>query len=59
MNLAARLETHTKIAARNPDRRRDARSLAERVEVESLGPVMFKGKTLPVEIYSVSVGQKV
>jgi hypothetical protein len=32
--------------------------LHERVEVESLGPVMFKGKTVPVEIFSVSVGQK-
>ncbi len=59
VNLAARLETHTKVALRTiliDDATRKA--LRESVAVEPLGPVQLKGKAAPVEIYSVTLGQK-
>jgi adenylate cyclase len=59
VNLASRIETHTKEAERAiliDAATREA--LHERVEVEPLGPVMFKGKTVPVDVFSVNVGQK-
>jgi len=59
VNLAARLETHTKVVQRAILIDRATRSaLGERVEVEALGPVPFKGKTAAVEVFSVSPGQK-
>jgi len=59
VNLAARLETHTKLAKRSiliDSATRKA--LPERVAVESLGPVEIKGKAAPVEVYSVNLAQQ-
>ncbi len=59
VNLAARLETHTKLAKRSiliDSATRKA--LPERVAVESLGPVEIKGKAAPVEVFSVNLGQQ-
>jgi len=59
VNLAARLETHTKLAKRSiliDSATRKA--LPERVAVESLGPVEIKGKAAPVEVYSVNLEQQ-
>jgi class 3 adenylate cyclase len=59
VNLAARLESHTKVALRTiliDDATRKA--LRESVVVEPLGPVQLKGKAAPVDIYSVTLGQK-
>ena len=58
VNLAARLEAHTKLARRTiliDSATRKA--LSESVAVESLGPVEFKGKANAVDVYSVTVGQ--
>jgi adenylate cyclase len=59
VNLAARLETHTKLALRTiliDGATRKA--LPERVEIEDLGPVEIKGKAAPVDVFSVNLGQK-
>ena len=54
VNLASRLETHTKIAQRAILIDSATRSsLSERTEVESLGPVVLKGISAPVEVYAV------
>ena len=54
VNLASRLETHTKIAQRAILIDSATRSsLSERTEVESLGPVALKGISAPVEVYAV------
>jgi adenylate cyclase len=56
VNLAARLETHTKVAKRAiliDDATR--RALAPEVGVEALGPVQLKGKAATVDVYSVTV----
>jgi class 3 adenylate cyclase len=59
VNLASRIETHTKEAQRAILIDAATREgLHERVEVESLGFVTFKGKTVPIDVFSVSVGQK-
>jgi adenylate cyclase len=58
VNLAARLEAHTKLAQR--DILIDAATrehLSDRIPVESLGPVPIKGKAAPVELYSVNVAK--
>jgi len=59
VNLAARLEAHTKVAQRavlvDPATRA---ALGERLAVEALGAVPFKGKAAPVEVFSVGLGQK-
>jgi adenylate cyclase len=58
VNLAARLETHTKVAERTILIDNDTREgLSERIQVESLGPVPFKGKADPVNVFSVTLGQ--
>jgi adenylate cyclase len=60
VNLAARLETHTKVAQREiliDDATRGA--LREGVQVESLGPVDIKGKATPVEVFAVTLGQEI
>jgi adenylate cyclase len=59
VNLAARLESHTKVAQRVILIDQATRSsLSERVAVEPLGPVPFKGKAAAVEVFSVDPGQK-
>jgi class 3 adenylate cyclase len=55
VNLAARLEAHTKAVKReilvDPE---TAAALAGRIAVESTGAVSFRGKAAPVEVYAVS-----
>ena len=59
VNLAARLESHTKVAQRVILIDQTTRSvLSERIAVEPLGPVPFKGKAAAVEVFSVDPGQK-
>jgi class 3 adenylate cyclase len=58
VNLAARLETHTKVAQRTILIDEATRSaLSERVAVEPLGPVAFRGKAAAVEVFAVDPGQ--
>lgn len=59
VNLASRLEAHTKAAQRGilidgATRER----LGEGFRTEALGPVQFKGKTTAVEVYAVDPGQR-
>ncbi len=57
VNLAARLEAHTKVALRAI--LVDAETCAElgaRIATERLGPVAFRGKALPVEVFAVPCG---
>jgi class 3 adenylate cyclase len=55
VNLAARLEAHTKVAQRAILIDEATRiALSERIAVEPLGPVPFKGKAAAVEVFSVS-----
>jgi class 3 adenylate cyclase len=59
VNLAARLESHTKVAQRVILIDQTTRSsLSERIAVEPLGPVPFKGKAAAVDVFSVDPGQK-
>ncbi len=59
VNLAARLETHTKVAQRTILIDQATRAaLSERVTVEPLGRVPLKGKAMPVDIFSVGLEQK-
>ena len=58
VNLAARLEAHTKIAQRDiliDGATRDG--LRDGISVESLGRESIKGKAEPVDLYAVSVGK--
>jgi len=56
VNLAARLEAHTKLAACPILIDESTRSgLGERIPVKALGSVAFKGKALAVEVFSVDV----
>ena len=60
VNLASRLEAHTKLAARAiliDGATRDA--LHERVRVDALGEVTFKGKAAGVAVYAVPPGQRI
>jgi class 3 adenylate cyclase len=59
VNLAARLEAHTKVAGR-PILIDGATQgeLHGGIETEALGPVNIKGKALPVDVYAVTPGQK-
>ena len=59
VNLAARLETHTKTVAR-PILIDDATraGLGEDIAVEPLGPVSIRGKSQSVDVFAVPVGQK-
>jgi class 3 adenylate cyclase len=60
VNLASRLETHTKVANRAILVDGATRGkLLERVAIEALGPVEIKGKSAPVEVFSVNLGQSV
>jgi adenylate cyclase len=59
VNLASRIEAHTKDAQRAiliDGATREG--LGERIAVEPLGPVAFKGKTVPVDIFAVTIGAK-
>ena len=59
VNLASRLEAHTKVAERAI--LIDAATRAElrgALQVDALGPVAIRGKALPVDVFSVAVGQK-
>jgi adenylate cyclase len=54
VNLAARIEAHTKVVGKPILIEAATRAaLPDSVEVDSLGEVMFKGKTIPVQVYSV------
>jgi adenylate cyclase len=54
VNLAARLEAHTKVAERTIlIDRCTLDALGEAFGVEALGPVLFKGKTAPVEAFAI------
>jgi adenylate cyclase len=58
VNLASRLETHTKVAQRTILIDQATRSaLSERMTVEPLGPVPFKGKAAVVDVFSVDPGK--
>lgn len=60
VNLAARLETHTKVLARPiliDGATRGA--LSDNFLVEAHGPVQLKGKTISIDVFSVPVDQKV
>jgi len=60
VNLASRLEAHTKVTDRTiliDNETRDG--LSDRIQVEFLGPIPFKGKAVPVDVFSVGLGQKV
>jgi class 3 adenylate cyclase len=55
VNLAARLEAHTKAAARTVLIDGDTHAaLADRLATEALGPVLLKGKAGAVEVHAVS-----
>src|SRR6202171_6550443 len=59
VNLAARLEAHTKVAQRAILIDQATRSaLSERITVEPLGIVPFKGKAAAVGVFLVDSGQK-
>jgi class 3 adenylate cyclase len=59
VNLAARLETHTKVAQRVILIDAATRSsLSERIVVEPLGAVPFKGKSSAVEVFAVDPAQR-
>lgn len=54
VNLASRIEAHTKIAGRPILMDENTcNGLTDNIQVESLGPVLFKGKQQPVNIFSV------
>ena len=60
VNLAARLEAHTKVAQRAILIDAATRAaLGDRIAVEPLGPVTFRGKALPVEVFAVPCGAPV
>ena len=56
VNLAARIEAHTKIIGCPILIDAETRAcLPESIPVDALGEILFKGKTIPVEIYSVRI----
>jgi class 3 adenylate cyclase len=58
VNLAARLEAHTKVAARTILIDGDTRGgLGAAIRVEALGAVQLKGKAAPVDVFSVDLDQ--
>jgi class 3 adenylate cyclase len=60
VNLAARLEAHTKVAGRGILIDEDTQgALRDRVRTDTLGVVPFKGKSTAVEIFAVATGQPV
>ena len=60
VNLAARLEVQTKVIGKPILIEGATRSaLSEAFQVEAHGPMQLKGKTVEIEVFSVSAGQKV
>jgi adenylate cyclase len=60
VNVAARLEAHTKLAGQQILIDETTRQgLSESIRVESLGPVQVKGKNMHVNVYSVPTDQKI
>lgn len=58
VNLAARLEAHTKVAGRGILIDEDTqRALSDRMRTEALGAVPFKGKSAAVEVFALVAGQ--
>ena len=58
VNLAARLEAHTKVAGRGVLIDENTQSgLRGRVRTDALGAAPFKGKTAAAEIFAVATGQ--
>jgi len=58
VNLAARLEEHTKIAGRGILIDEDTqRALRDRRRTEALGAVPFKGKSAAIEVFGLAAGQ--
>ncbi len=54
VNLAARIESHTKVAGCPILIDAETRAgLPESIQVDALGEILFKGKTVPVQVYSV------
>lgn len=54
VNLSSRLESHTKVVKKKIVIDENTRKhLDASIEVESLGEELFKGKTIPVQVYSV------
>jgi len=55
VNLAARLESHTKVVQRTVllDQATHE-ALAGRIPIEALGPALFHGKSAPVEVFAVA-----
>lgn len=59
VNLAARLEAHTKVVQRGILIDEATRSaLSERIAVEPLGPVPFRGKASAVDVFAVNPGKQ-
>jgi class 3 adenylate cyclase len=59
VNLASRLEAHTKVAGRTILIDGATRAaLSDRVQVELLGPVAIRGNAEPVDVFSVNLAQK-
>jgi class 3 adenylate cyclase len=57
VNLAARIEAYTKEAGRPILFDAETRAgLLKTMQIDSLGEIVFKGKTVPVEVYSVKTG---
>jgi adenylate cyclase len=53
-NLAARIEDHTKVAGRPIlIDQYTSEGLPDDIEVEALGPMLFKGKQQPIHIFAV------
>jgi len=60
VNVASRLEAHTKLAERAILIDGVTRAgLRESAKLEALGPVNIRGKAQPVEVFGVTVGEKV
>src|SRR5437868_14421816 len=58
VNLASRLEGHTKIADRSILIDGATRAgLRGNVALDALGPVTFRGKAQPIDVFSVKLGQ--
>ena len=59
VNLASRIEQHTKVARRSILIDVATREgVGERVPVEALGAVLLKGKTLPTEVFAVTIAEE-
>jgi class 3 adenylate cyclase len=58
VNLASRLEAHTKVAARAILIDGTTRAgLGGGVPIDALGPVTFRGKTTPIDVFSVNLAK--